>query len=50
MIENGNLDKLTFYNLHFHTNWATFSAAVKFIIFLAFVGRKIIQLYLKRLL
>ena len=24
MMENGNLDKLTFYNLHFHTNWATF--------------------------
>ena len=50
MMENGNLDKLTFYNLHFHTNWATFRAAVKFIIFLAFVGRKIIQLYFKRLL
>ena len=50
MMENGNLDKLTFYNLHFHTNWATFRAAVKFIIFLAFVDRKIIQLYFKRLL
>ena len=49
MMENGNLDKLTFYNLHFHTNWATFWT-VKIIIFLTFASSKIIQLYFKRLL